>query len=194
MEVLERSNDKRLDHGQWPMKTTAVRQHLLKGHTLKLLLLACFWFSAHALAIGGRGGGGEGGGRGGGRGSEGAHFGDEGSIRFGGHSGGGGSNDARPSVTRDGFGNRLPGVVTADEEGGKIQGHNYDPDDVDLTERALHGNEFAVLSDGHLVNWQSSSDASASEAKAYRAKGIRTFSVLFALTILALALCMFVYR
>ncbi|MEZ2354655.1 hypothetical protein [Caballeronia sp. RCC_10] len=117
------------------------------------------------MAIGGRGGGSEGGGRGG----EGAHFGDDGGVRFGGRVGGGG-NYARPSVTRDGFGHRLPGVVTADEEGGKIHGRDYDPDVVDLTERALHRNEYAVLSGGHLNNWQSSSDAKASEAIAYGAR------------------------
>jgi len=171
------------------MRATAVQQHLLKGRALKLLLLACFWFSAYAMAIGGRAGGGEGGGRGG----EGAHFGDDGGVRFGGRLGGGG-NDARASVTRDGFGNRLPAVVTADEEGGKIHGHDYDPDGVDLTERTLHHNEYAVLSGGHLVNWQSPSDASASEAKAHRAGDIRTFAILFGLTILAVALCMFAYR
>ena len=174
---------------QTPMKTTAVRQYLLEGRTLKLLLLACFWFSTNAIAIGGRGGGGEGGGLGG----EGAHFGDGGGVRFGGRLGGGG-NEARPGVTRDGFGNRLPGVVTADEEGGKIHGHDYDSDGVDLSERALHRNEYAVLSGGHLANWQSSSVAKASEAIAYRAGGVRTLAILFSLTILAIAMCMFAYR
>jgi hypothetical protein len=171
------------------MRAAAVRQHLLQGRTLKWLLLACFWFSAYAMAIGGRGGGGEGGGRAG----EGAHFGDDGGVRFGGPLGGGG-NYARTSVTRDGLGNRLPGVVTADEEGGKIHGHDYDPDGVDLTERALHRNDYAVLSGGHWVNWQSPGDASASEAKAYRAGGVRTIAILFGLTILAISLCMFAYR
>lgn len=42
----------------------ADRQHLLDGRTLTLLLLASFWFSTNAMAIGGRGG-------------EGAHFGGE---------------------------------------------------------------------------------------------------------------------
>jgi hypothetical protein len=162
---------------------------LLERRTLKLLLLVCFWFSANAMAIGGRGGAGEGGGRGG----EGAHFGDGGGVRFGGRLGGSG-NYTRSSVTRDGFGHRLPGVVTAEEEGGKIHGHDYDPDGVDLTERALHRNEYAVLSGGQLANWQSSNDAKASEAIAYRARGVRTLAILFSLAVLAIAMCILAYR
>jgi hypothetical protein len=162
---------------------------LLERRTLKLLLLVCFWFSANAMAIGGRGGAGEGGGRGG----EGAHFGDGGGVRFGGRLGGSG-NYTRSSVTRDGFGHRLPAVVTAEEEGGKIHGHDYDPDGVDLTERALHRNEYAVLSGGQLANWQSSNDAKASEAIAYRARGVRTLAILFSLAVLAIAMCILAYR
>jgi hypothetical protein len=163
---------------QTPIKTMAVRQDLREERTLKLLLLACLRFSANSIAIGGRGGGV----------SEGAHFGDGGGVRFGGRLGGSG-NDARPSVTRDRFGNRLPGVVTADEEGRKIHGQDYDPDSVDLTERVLYRNEYAVLPGGDLTNWQSSSDAIG-----YRARGVRTLAVLFSLTIPAIAMCMFAYR
>ncbi len=75
-----------------------------------------------------------------------------------------------------------------------MDGHDYDRDGVDLTEQALHRNEYAALSRGHLVNWLSPSDASASEAKAYRAGGSRTFVFLLGLTVVAVAICMFAYR
>lgn len=170
------------------MKMTAVRQHLLDGLTLTFLL-ASFWFSANAMAIGGRGGGGEGGGRGG----EGAHFGGDGGVRFGGRLGGGG-NYARPSVTRDGFGNRLPSVVTADEEGGRIHGHDYDPDGVDLTEQTLHRNEYAVLSSGHIVGWQSESEMQVSSVARRRAHQARTFAILVGLAVFSIAVSLFAFH
>ncbi|WP_345817057.1 hypothetical protein AAGS40_29340 (plasmid) [Paraburkholderia sp. PREW-6R] len=166
----------------------AVQRHLRERRALKMLMLAALWFSACAMAIGGRGGG-----EGGARGGEGSRSGSEGGWRFSGRVGGSGDG-ASPGITRDGFGNRLPGVVTADEEGGKVRGHQYDPEGIDLTEKALHPRDYAVLSGGHLVNWQSATDAGVSEAKAFRAGHVKTFATLICLAFLAIALSMFIYR
>ncbi|WP_216854940.1 hypothetical protein [Burkholderia sp. L27(2015)] len=148
----------------------------------RLLLLVCLCFSINVFAIGGRGGGGEGH-----FGGEGAHFGGEGENAG---SGGGRSSESAP---RGSFSEHLPGVVKADEEGGKIAGHDYDPDGTDRTERERHPNEYPVFARGHVAGWRSASDAQASEVAKQHVHQIYVFALLGVLSVLAIGLCIAIF-
>lgn len=159
---------------------------------VKLFLVACLSISVSAHAIGGRGGGGRGGaGESSGRGGR------EGGYSFGSPEGGRsgiiGSHygDAAP---RGSFSEHRPGVVTAQEEGGKIPGHDYDPDGTDRTERVRHSSDFPIFSGGHLSGWQSASEAQASEAAREQTHQGYVFALLSMLLVGAVAICWVVFH
>ncbi len=156
------------------MRIMADRQRLLDGRTLTLLLLASFWFSTNAMAIGGRGG-------------EGAHFGgeDAGFGRYG--------RRGEADALHDAAGNRLPGAVTSQEEGGRIAGHEYDRDGIDLSEQKIYPDEYPVVSGGHLTGWQSLSDRQASRAAWRDAHRVRTLFILVGLVVLGVVVSAFAF-
>lgn len=172
--MQEPSTIPRFDAKANAMRIIADRQRLLDGRTLTLLPLASFWFSTNAMAIGGRGG-------------EGAHFGGE-DAGFGRY---GRRGDA--DALHDAAGNRLPGAVTSQEEGGRIAGHEYDRDGIDLSEQKIHPDEYPVVSGGHLTGWQSLSDRQASRAVWRDAHRVRTLFILVGLVVLGVVVSAFAF-
>ncbi|MEX3896841.1 hypothetical protein FSB08_31660 [Paraburkholderia sp. JPY432] len=121
------------------------------------------------------------------RGGEGAHFGgeDAGFGRYG--------RRGEADALHDGTGNRLPGVVTAQEEGGRIAGHDYDRDGIDLSEQKIYPDEYLVVSGCRLTGWQSLSDRHASRAAWRDAHRVRTLFILVGLVALGVAVSLFAF-